>query len=167
MPLVVKFWDNFGRVCTSCGEYKAWEFYSSKNPTRDKHRTDIHTIKQPKCKVCAAADTKAWNDKNKDTSRERYLQLKYGMSENEYNARLLAQNNQCPLCEVGFSSGVFGPNSPVVDHCHSSGKVRGILCNECNRGLGYFHDNKEALIKAASYLTGTLESEEGACSCPI
>jgi nitrate/TMAO reductase-like tetraheme cytochrome c subunit len=90
--------------------------------------------------------------KHKETARERYLQQRYNMSENEYNARLLAQDNQCLLCGVEFNHKDFGPDSPVVDHCHTHGHVRGILCNECNRGLGYFHDNPAALRAAALYI---------------
>ena len=107
---------------------------------------------QPRCKPCAAEDTRLWNIKNKETSRERYLQRQYGISESEYNARLLAQNNRCILCSKEFSDGPFGPDSPVVDHCHAHGHVRGILCNECNRGLGYFRDNINALQNAVHYL---------------
>jgi len=74
------------------------------------------------------------------------------MNLNEYKARLLHQNNKCLLCEKEFADGGFSSDSPVVDHCHSSGKIRGILCNECNRGLGYFRDNSLALAKASKYI---------------
>lgn len=136
------------KQCTKCGEIKPLTEYSQKNSKNRKPAL------QPRCKICAAQDTREWNIKNKETARERYLQRHYGMSENEYKARLLAQNNSCIICGKEFSNGSFGPDSPVVDHCHTHGNVRGILCNECNRGLGYFHDNPEALLKAASYLTG-------------
>ena len=134
------------KVCTKCGELKALSEYSKKNAKNRKPGL------QPRCKSCAANDTKEWHRKNKNTSRERYLQARYGMSENEYAARLLAQNNSCILCGTEFSSGDYGPNSPVVDHCHTHGHVRGILCNECNRGLGYFHDNPDTLRAAAAYI---------------
>jgi hypothetical protein len=107
---------------------------------------------QPRCKTCCAEDTKLWNIKNKETARERYLQRHYNISESEYLAMLLSQHNQCILCYKEFSDGPFGPDSPVVDHCHTQGHVRGILCNECNRGLGYFRDNKIALQNAVHYL---------------
>ena len=77
---------------------------------------------------------------------------------------LLNQNNSCLICNKEFSS-IWGSDAPVVDHDHKTGKVRGILCNERNRGLGYFHDNPAALLNAASYITENIESEKGVCSC--
>lgn len=75
------------------------------------------------------------------------------------------QNNCCKICNRKLNTTIevrqLQSNSAVVDHCHISGKVRGILCNECNRGLGYFHDNKESLMNAAQYLTETESSEGG------
>lgn len=39
-----------------------------------------------------------------------------------------------------------------VDHCHLTGKIRGLLCDRCNRGLGYFKDNSKALLNASKYI---------------
>ena len=134
------------KICKKCHQNKPITEYSHKRPKNRKPGL------QPRCKVCAAEDTKLWNLKNKETSRDRYLKRTYDMSESEYNARLLAQNNKCPICYKEFSDEKFGPDFPVVDHCHTHGHVRGIICNECNRGLGYFRDNIEALQNAAIYL---------------
>lgn len=134
------------KVCKKCGLAKPLSEYSHKRPTGRKPGL------QPRCKECAKQDTKEWNTRNKTTQRDRYLKRTYGISENEYNAMLLSQNNACLLCKTEFSDG-WGANAPVVDHCHNTGKVRGILCNECNRGLGYFHDNKETLMNAIKYLS--------------
>ena len=141
------------KQCTKCLEWKPLAAYSKKNPKNRKPGI------QPRCKVCCAQDTRSWNEANKETARERYLQKRYGISEQEYHARLLSQDNCCLICKKEFKDGPFGPDSPVVDHCHNKGHVRGILCNECNRGLGYFRDNPEALKRAASYLTGKFESD--------
>jgi hypothetical protein len=63
------------------------------------------------------------------------------------------QNGGCYLCLKPLKLGRSNSDSACVDHDHATGKVRKILCNECNRGLGYFKDNPEVLLKAASYVT--------------
>jgi len=133
------------KVCTKCKEEKLISEFSFKRPTNRKPGY------QCRCKTCCAKDTKDWNEKNKETARERYLQRQYGISENEFLSRLLHQNNSCLICNKEFSK-TWGPNAPVVDHCHTKGHIRGILCNACNRGLGYYHDNPDILRNAANYL---------------
>ena len=71
----------------------------------------------------------------------------YGISLVEYNILKQNQNNICAICKV--------KKKLVVDHCHNSGKVRGLLCHKCNTGLGQFNDNKDLLKKAELYLTQT------------
>lgn len=155
MPFVTEVLiDEFGRQCTKCGEYKTWDNFSYKRP---KERKPGY---QPRCKQCCAEDTRAWNIKNKSTARDRYLQRRYGITEAEYSARLVAQNNCCILCGTEFNHEAWGADSPVVDHCHTNGNIRGILCNECNRGLGYFHDNKDALMNAVKYLSDDEQTSE-------
>jgi hypothetical protein len=58
-----------------------------------------------------------------------------------------SQNNRCKICNIPFVG-----KRMSLDHCHKTGKVRGMLCNECNRGLGYFKDNPAALQGAVDYL---------------
>lgn len=136
------------KQCKKCLEWKPLSEYSHKRPKGRKPGL------QPRCKTCCVVDTQNWYKANKEKSKNSRLQKAYGFGLNEYNARIEAQNNSCLICGIEFSTGPFGPDSPVVDHCHTYGHVRGILCNECNRGLGYFHDNVDSLIKAAQYLKG-------------
>jgi hypothetical protein len=63
---------------------------------------------------------------------------------------LVEQNYRCAICGTDKPTGkwvVF-----AVDHCHVTGKVRGLLCNECNRGMGLLRDDATLLRKAADYL---------------
>ena len=81
---------------------------------------------------------------------------KYGISGPERDKILAKQENRCKLCEslVAFqkqSKEMVG-KSAVVDHCHSSGRVRGILCYTCNLMLGHAKDDTNLLRKAIGYL---------------
>lgn len=72
----------------------------------------------------------------------------YGLTEEEFNTMLKNQGHKCAIC--GTTD--WGRPSPSIDHCHTTGKVRGLLCNNCNRALGLFKDNPETLKRAAEYL---------------
>lgn len=73
----------------------------------------------------------------------------YGMSDDDYMAFYDAQNGRCRACLVAFDDDVYGM---CVDHDHSTGIVRGLLCSPCNVGLGMFGDDPERLERAARYL---------------
>lgn len=116
---------------------------------------------QPRCKTCASEDTRNWRkSKSKEYLKDRHYQNTYGITLNQFNQMWESQKGLCPICECTLELNAFTGNSAVVDHCHTSGLVRQILCNECNRGLGYFHDNPEALRKAANYLEKHLALHE-------
>ena len=91
---------------------------------------------------------KARNRKETAYTKEYYLKKHYGISQEEFDSMSLAQNHCCKICKWPA-----GENRALdVDHCHLTGKIRGLLCNKCNRGLGLFKDNPSLLISAASYL---------------
>lgn len=75
---------------------------------------------------------------------------KYGITVDEYMEMYMAQDGKCAICgaEVGNAEG----DRLYVDHNHRTGKVRGILCSNCNLGIGKFFDNIELLRKAIQYL---------------
>lgn len=157
-------YDDSGRVCSVCGEYKLWREFSDKKAKRYKDKIDAkyHQLKQPKCKACAKVETTTWRfNQSPERLKHLYLTNTYGLSYTEFLNILEEQNNTCKICgkpiDADIEARLLKSDSAVVDHCHISGKVRGILCNECNRGLGYFHDNKQALLRAAAYLA---EAEE-------
>lgn len=74
---------------------------------------------------------------------------RFGISPKQYQELLQKQAHKCAICEKELT---FIKNSAVVDHCHGSNKIRGILCRNCNTGLGVFKDNKAFLAKAIYYL---------------
>lgn len=76
--------------------------------------------------------------------------MNYGISRDEFDAMLTAQGGGCAIC--GSSMRDVSRNRLCVDHCHDTGRVRGLLCGHCNRGLGFFQDSPELLEKAKRYL---------------
>lgn len=60
------------------------------------------------------------------------------------------QNGRCKICDIEAKDAMW--SVLVVDHCHATGKIRGLLCNSCNVGLGKFKDNPRLVEKALGYL---------------
>ena len=83
------------------------------------------------------------------------LRLRYGMTPEQYDELIEKQGGRCAVC--GTAHPVKGSSNRGwhVDHDHVTGKVRGLLCNSCNRGIGLLQDNPELLEKAAAYLRFT------------
>ncbi len=73
---------------------------------------------------------------------------KYGITIEQRDAMVASQNYKCAICETEAPGG----QGWVVDHCHTTGRVRGILCVRCNFMLGYALDNVTTLSKAIKYL---------------
>ena len=86
--------------------------------------------------------------KNKEQQAAYWRKKKYGLLPEDYDAMLEEQDNKCKLCLVEFNDQTI----TNIDHCHTTNKVRGILCGSCNRGLGIFKEDIKVLTKAINYL---------------
>ncbi len=94
------------------------------------------------------------HDAERYTARKRHKVKKlFGLTLEEYNL-LRSQATHCPLCGIELIDDIrsSAPDSKVLDHCHSTGKVRGFTCRLCNLGLGMFLDNAAAMEKAAAWI---------------
>lgn len=88
------------------------------------------------------------------------IEYKYGITEEEYYELLKKQKGVCKICGNPPSKKEHRKNKKNeyylhVDHCHTTGAVRGLLCNNCNSGLGRFKDRIDLLDKAKDYLLDT------------
>lgn len=94
---------------------------------------------------------KAYNKTGRGARVRLNIRLKcdYGITLEDYERRFLEQGGRCKICETTDSSPSLRFH---VDHCHVTGKVRGLLCFNCNSGLGQFKDDADLLRKAAEYL---------------
>jgi hypothetical protein len=136
------------KTCTKCGEVKPLEDFHKHNQMPDG--------RSPRCGPCKNADTKeSWARKppeeRRKLSRRRQLWHRYRIRESDYDEMYKSQDGRCAIC---------GDQKPwrgdwlAVDHDHSTGEVRGLLCGECNVGLGKFDDTPDLLRGAANYLEG-------------
>ena len=88
--------------------------------------------------------------RNKEKTREAAWARLYGITRQDYEMLSEKQGDSCAICltmEAGRGHGYFH-----VDHDHTTGKIRGLLCDLCNRGLGYFKDSAYLMTKGAKYL---------------
>lgn len=82
-------------------------------------------------------------------NRDRALRKNYGISLSEYETMLARQEGKCPICDSNFPG---GKGTWQVDHCHTTGVVRGLLCHHCNLLLGHAKDSVRCLKQAIHYL---------------
>lgn len=97
---------------------------------------------------------KKYYEKTKEEKKKKVyaskLKRTYNFSVEEYNILLKEQNYSCRICKT--TEPTETKTKFCVDHCHTTGKVRGLLCNKCNAGIGMFNDNPDLLVSAISYL---------------
>jgi len=88
--------------------------------------------------------------RTKEYDLELHMKRNYGLEFKDYDAMLLKQKGLCAICDSKPPS--HHKKRLNIDHCHVSGRVRGLLCDACNRALGLFKDSPDVLLKAISYL---------------
>jgi hypothetical protein len=134
------------KICNTCKEEKdETAFYFSGNYI-------YHH-----CKKCNSEKSKQWYQINKDIKKESSLKWhyksKYGLTFEQRQALFDKQEGKCAVCNCDVHlDGTKNATQAVIDHCHTSGKVRGVLCNTCNQGLGFFKDDVTVIQNAIKYL---------------
>lgn len=91
--------------------------------------------------------------------RSAIMKSNYGITLDEYDEMISKQGGRCAICGDAFEIGGNSRKRPCVDHCHRSGDVRGVLCSNCNTGIGYFKDNPLMLASAAKYTQSFAQRE--------
>lgn len=150
------------KKCSRCGQEK---------PTSDYHKdSSSKSGLYAYCKECARAKTRAWKaanpkrdkesqkrsrEKNPRVYRNKQLLWTFGITLEQYEQMLADQGGVCAVC--GKVEDEIHPQSKKVrnlnvDHCHQTGRVRGLLCNSCNRGIGLLNDDPTVLRQALAYL---------------
>ena len=122
--------------CPKSGEEKATSEFVRNRSARD----GIGAY----CRPCHAAVVRGNVQKNHGSGRDFQLKRRYGVDSTSSGWLLLQQRGVCAVCRK---------EKPAhLDHCHETQEVRGILCFNCNRALGYFDDDVSIMCRAAAYL---------------
>ena len=127
------------KACNKCGEVKSLtDFPPRKDNVDGRHGS---------CRVCENK-RKAKHKPTDEQSRKYWLKSNYGIGIEEYNIMLTEQQGACAVCGDSPKEN----RSLAVDHCHSTGKIRGLLCFRCNATLGKFNDDISLFQRAIDYL---------------
>ena len=119
------------RVCTACNKTLSLSFFAVNRSAPDGRRS--------KCRACVAI----WN-------RRYLLERRFGLTPEDYDAMLSSQGGRCALCRADKPGGRW--DRFHVDHCHETGRVRGLLCYFCNCALGTLGDSPEAIARVLAYV---------------
>lgn len=160
------------KKCSTCQESKpdaATTFFRDDNVCRkcriatgEKRCTRCHSVKSLDAfyrngknrwfSMCRRCHDEA-HKKNHNYAR---IKREFGLSKEEYEKLLEAQGSVCAICHLPETIVRHGKTLPLhIDHCHRASNVRGLLCADCNIGIGRFHDSPELLRAAADYLERT------------
>lgn len=132
--------SGYTAICTKCRGIANREYYKN-NPEKAKIKNDKQ--KENRKKYYQTPE-------GIESSRRAHLKRTFNLTLEEYDQMLEKQNHKCAICSGVETYDRF--NVLAVDHCHTTGIIRGLLCFKCNVALGGFDDNVELLTKATEYL---------------
>lgn len=135
------------KVCTKCAQTKDESDFYRAEKGKERRRNS--------CKICMNERVKRhyWKPGKKAKHRDTQLKHDYGIGVKQYDELFENQNGVCAICRCPETKkNQYGVVRLSVDHNHKTGKVRGLLCMNCNNGLGRMKDSKDILSRASLYL---------------
>ena len=125
--------------CSKCGVLKSADaFYGDRR------------YKSGKASYCKECHSDYYRNRCPEKRRLEIVKSKYGLTPEEYYGLKAAANSICQIC--GTPEGDTKSTRLVIDHCHETGKVRGMICDKCNRALGLVGDSIQTLQNLIAYL---------------
>lgn len=163
------------KECSTCNISKPLTEFHKKKGTKDGFHNQCKDCRKQyqqsnRNKINATKREWAKNNKGKVAEYNRKSRLKnplaykdyqkrycYSITEKEFQEMLKSQDNKCKICNNLFttSSKTNKVYVPHIDHCHATGKVRGLLCSKCNQALGLFKDDINTIYNSIKYLQDT------------
>lgn len=132
------------KICSQCRVSKHIDLFINKQTGKETKN----------CQSCRNHHLKSTMKRNGgkfygDARRNSNFKALYGITVEDYNRLLNTQGGKCLICQEVPKE---GEKKLSIDHCHDTNKIRGLLCNRCNQGLGYFKHDTTLLEEAIKYL---------------
>lgn len=148
VPRRQRYDNNDGtRTCRMCDVAKPIDEF----PLRGRNTA----TRRNECSSCWCAVQRERYKQNRELARHNMRKLLYGIDQQAYEDLMASQGGVCAICgerETSPDRRTGKPRGLFVDHCHSTGRVRGLLCMRCNMGIGQFRDRTDLLTSAIMYL---------------
>ncbi len=169
--------NDIGRTCTKCLEFKPWDKFAKDHSCRNGYKSMCKICRNnyevrifhgnPERKLKQYSRSKLYNQNNPELVK--MWRKKHQFSEHKrkgidinhekFEQLSESQNYRCAIC--GGVEIINGKTIRLsVDHCHKTNQVRGLLCGNCNRGIGLLKDDPELLIRAVAYLRKAVKKNE-------
>lgn len=132
-------------TCTRCKRQLPNYKFHRKNEIRRKRKYFA------RCKECEGVRVHEWQ-RTSIKRKDYMLRRQFGITIEDYDSMRMAQDNVCAICGEAERNKFW---ELAVDHCHKTGKVRGLLCSRCNMAIGAFKDSTDLLERAKNYLIKT------------
>lgn len=148
------------KTCSKCNQTKNLNLFYRNKRNKDglnyyckecsnSINNDFRKNRYPLDKQKNRDNQKRWQQRHSKEVKDKKLKAKFNITIKDYNNMLTEQNYSCKICCIKQIDLTINLS---VDHCHFTGKIRGLLCNSCNLALGLFKDNIEYLKNAQNYL---------------
>ena len=132
-----------GRTCNTCKQFKTSDNYYVEKAAQGRFGITMRAI----CIPCT--EERKWR---------RDLFRRYGITYEDYTGLQTKQDHKCAICGSPEAGNSRTNGKLFVDHCHTSGKVRGLLCSKCNHAIGLLNDDTDLLRKSIKYLNSHKEN---------
>ena len=149
--------DGYVAECKACKKVRAKKWYDINPSKRKEVSKNWKTINKERCKVTS----KAWWQKNKHKAKKKTTEYNhkyalnkfYKMTPEQYDEMLVKQGGVCAICNCKETAKTKNTvRNLSVDHCHTTNKIRSLLCYRCNLGIGYLREDLDILQAAIEYI---------------
>lgn len=145
--------DGYRHWCKDCACLNSLQQRRA-NPEKYKE-VDKLTNSKPENMKRREITAKKWRTSNPEKIKNKILKRLYSIDLSTYNKLFSNQNGKCAICKTHQTE---LKSSLCVDHCHETGKIRGLLCRQCNTALGFLKDSLDLCKAAVKYLSPQMRS---------